>query len=75
MKTSDIDASLGSTSASARSLPIREWPDADRLAWNIVRSRTRLKPGGTACYLAEVSRDDFARRYGAFLGCCSKRPA
>ena len=69
MKTSDIDASLGSTSASARSLPIREWPDADRLAWeHACRSRTRLKPGGTACYLAEVSRDDFARRYGAFLG-------
>ena len=24
--------------------------------------------GGAASYLAEVSRDDFARRYGAFLG-------
>ncbi len=69
MKTSDVDASLGSTSASARSLPIREWPDADRLAWeHACRTRTRLKPGGTACYLAEESRDDFARRYGAFLG-------
>ena len=28
----------------------------------------RLQPGGVASYLAEVSRDDFARRYGAFLG-------
>ena len=27
----------------------------------------RLKPGGRASYLAEVSRKDFASRYGAFL--------
>jgi integrase len=29
---------------------------------------SRLKPGGVASYLAQVSRDEFARRYGAFLG-------
>jgi integrase len=52
-----------------RSLPIHEWPDADRRAWeDACRPRSRLKPGGTACYLAQVSRDEFARRYGAFLG-------
>jgi integrase len=28
----------------------------------------RLKPGGSASYLAKVSQDDFAGRYGAFLG-------
>src|SRR5262245_47867854 len=53
----------------ARSLPIHEWPDADRRAWeDVCRPGARLKPGGAASYLAQVSRDDFARRYGAFLG-------
>jgi hypothetical protein len=53
---------------SPRSLPIHEWPDADRRSWeDACRPGTRLKPGGSACYLGLVSRDDFARRYGAFL--------
>jgi integrase len=52
-----------------RSLAVSEWPDADRCAWDqAYRAGSRLKPGGAASYLAEVSRDDFARRYGAFLG-------
>jgi integrase len=52
-----------------RSLPVSEWPDADRSAWEeACRSGLRLKPGGAASHLAPVSRDDFARRYGAFLG-------
>jgi hypothetical protein len=52
-----------------RSLPVSEWPDADRRAWEeACRPGSRLKPGDVASYLAEVSRDDFARRYGAFLG-------
>jgi integrase len=52
-----------------RSLPPHEWPDADRWAWeDACRPGSRLKPGGAATYLAQVSRDDFARRYGAFLG-------
>ena len=52
-----------------RSLPVSEWPDADRRAWEeACRPGSRLKAGGVASYLAEVSRDDFARRYGAFLG-------
>jgi integrase len=52
-----------------RSLPVHEWPDADRRAWeDACRPGSRLKPGGAASYLAPVSRDDFARRYGAFLG-------
>jgi integrase len=53
----------------ARSLPVHEWPDADRRAWeDACRPSHRLKPGGSASYLAQVSREDFARRYGAFLG-------
>ena len=52
-----------------RSLPASEWPDADRRAWeDACRSGSRLKPGGAASYLAEVSRNDYANRYGAFLG-------
>jgi integrase len=52
-----------------RSLPVNEWPEADRRAWDdACRPGKRLKPGGAASYLAQVSRDDFARRYGAFLG-------
>jgi len=52
-----------------RSLQVNEWPDADRRAWeDACRPRSRLKPGGGASYLAEVSRNDFASRYGAFLG-------
>ena len=52
-----------------RSLPVSEWPDADQRAWEeACRPGSRLKPGGVASYLAEVSRNDFARRYGAFLG-------
>src|SRR5258707_12278715 len=51
------------------SLSVSEWPDADRRAWDqACRAGSRLKPGGVASYLAKVSRDDFARRYGAFLG-------
>jgi integrase len=57
------------TRESPRSLPIHEWPEADRLGWeDACRPGTRLKPGGSASYLSEVSREDFARRYGAFLG-------
>jgi integrase len=52
-----------------RSLPVHEWPEADRRAWDdACRPGSRLKPGGAASYLAQVSRDDFAQRYGAFLG-------
>jgi integrase len=51
-----------------RSLAVSEWPDADRRAWEAAcRPGSRLRPGGVASCLAEVSRDDFARRYGAFL--------
>src|SRR5262245_54397444 len=62
-----------STGNSARdypqSLPVSEWPDADRRAWEAAcRPGCRLTPGGTANYLAQVSRVEFARRYGAFLG-------
>ena len=52
-----------------RSLAIHAWPAADRLAWEAAcQPGARFTPGGAASYLAPVSREDFARRYGAFLG-------
>lgn len=67
---SDAHASLKySDRAHHRSLLVNEWPEADRRAWeDACRPGSRLKSGGAASYLAQVSRDDFARRYGAFLG-------
>ena len=51
-----------------RSLLVHEWPVADQRAWeDACRPGSRLKPGGSASSLAPVSRDSFARRYGAFL--------
>ena len=58
-----------SARAAVRSLSVHEWPEADRRAWECAcRPGSRLRPGGGASYLAQVSRDDIARRYGAFLG-------
>jgi integrase len=52
-----------------RSLPVQEWPEADREAWDhACRPGFRFVPGGAASRLAQVSRDDYANRYGAFLG-------
>src|SRR5215813_3124747 len=69
MSSSPHSSDATSGHAHPRSLPVNEWPDADRRAWEeACRPGSRLRPGGVASYLAEVSRDDFARRYGAFLG-------
>jgi integrase len=58
-----------SASPYPRSLPVNEWLEADRRAWeDACRPGSRLKTGGAANYLAQVSRDDFARRYGAYVG-------
>jgi len=66
----EIDTSPANASRqSPRSLPINEWPEADRQSWeHSCRPGSRFKPGAAASYLGEVSREDFARRYGAFLG-------
>jgi integrase len=69
MSSSPHSSDATSGHAYPRSLPVSEWPDADRRAWEeACRPSLRLKPGGVASHLAEVSRNDFARRYGAFLG-------
>jgi site-specific recombinase XerD len=74
MMETDTETPPRSTAAWPRSLPIQEWPEADRQAWEAAcRPGIRLRPGGSATYLAEVSREDFARRYGAFLGFLQRR--
>jgi site-specific recombinase XerD len=51
-----------------RSVPLAEWPKADRAAWVAAcRPAERLKRGGAASHLREVTRRDLARRYGYFL--------
>jgi site-specific recombinase XerD len=51
-----------------RSLPIPSWPEADRAGWHhACRPRSRLKRGGAASHLAEVTRNDLARRHGYYL--------
>jgi integrase len=52
-----------------RSLPLSEWPSADRAAWqDLCRPAIRLVRGGALSHLKEISRADYANRYGAFLG-------
>jgi len=57
-----------------RSLPIHEWPDGDRKAWEeACRPGVRLRPGGRASHFAEASLKDFTNRYGAYLGSLQRR--
>jgi len=57
-----------------RSLPVHEWPEADRKAWEeACRPGIRLKPGGGASHFAEASLKDFINRYGAYLGFVQRR--
>jgi len=51
-----------------RSLWIDDWPAADRAAWTAaLRPAERLKRGGSASHLEEITQRDLARRYGYFL--------
>lgn len=52
-----------------RSLPLEQWPEGDRNAWNAARlPPTRLKRGGAAGHLKPVTFEDYTRHYGNFLG-------
>src|SRR5262245_60162578 len=54
--------------AAVRSLPLMEWPEADRLAWEAAcRPAKRLVRGGAAGHLALVTQADLANRYGLYL--------
>jgi integrase len=51
-----------------RSLPIKEWPHADRTAWQAAcRPGVRLKGGGAASHMRPVTQHDLAKRHGLFL--------
>src|ERR1700730_12609611 len=51
-----------------RSLPLDQWPEADRSAWaGACRPAERVKRGGVASHMKEITRRDLARRYGYFL--------
>lgn len=71
---SDRKISKCAVSGAVRSLPVCEWPGADQNAWaEVIRPSVRLKPGGSASHLAPISQEDFARRYGAFLGSLQRK--
>lgn len=51
-----------------RSLPLKDWPTADRLGWEAAcRQGHRLTRGGAASHMAPVTQSDLSRRYGYFL--------
>lgn len=51
-----------------RSLSPDEWPVADQSAWAATcQPSERLKPGGAASHLKDITRRDLVRRYGYFL--------
>jgi integrase len=59
---------LAAGSGKPRSLPIAKWPASDRIGWTeACRPTQRLQRGGAASYLAPVSQDDIANRYGLYL--------
>ncbi len=51
-----------------RSLPLEEWPRADREAWEqACRPSVRLMKGGAASHMKAITRADLARRWGYLL--------
>jgi integrase len=57
------------TGPSVRSLPLDQWPSADRAAWEeACRPSVRFKRGGAASHLRPVTQKDLGKRYGLFLG-------
>jgi hypothetical protein len=51
-----------------RSLPIEQWPPADRDAWVVAcRPSRRLIRGGAGAHMKPITLSDLARRYGYFL--------
>jgi integrase len=57
--------------SAARSLPLAEWPDAERTAWERAL-RPGWKLGHRANRLGQETRKDLRRRYGQFLHFCSR---
>jgi len=61
-------AILPANRSRVRSLPIEQWPSADRDAWTVAcRPSQRLIRGGAGAHMKPVTLSDLARRYGYFL--------
>jgi hypothetical protein len=59
-----------------RSLPLDQWPSADRLAWQQASEPgAKWRRGGPASRLKRITRDDLQRRYGYFLEALRERGA
>lgn len=62
------EAEVGRQENLARSLPIADWPEADRRGWEIAcQPSRRLVRGGAASHLGDDTRSYLARRYGYYL--------
>lgn len=62
------DPTSPSNRSQVRSLPIEQWPSADRDAWTAAcRPNQRLIRGGAGAHMKLVTLSDLARRYGYFL--------
>jgi hypothetical protein len=58
------------------SLPISDWPSADRNAWMCAcRPAVRLTPGGAASRMSPDIQQTNARAYGHFLAYCCREGA
>src|SRR5262252_3841653 len=67
-KSSSPPAKAREQSCAVRSLPLDQWPGADRSAWRVAcQPAERLKRGGAASHMKNITRSDLARRYGYFL--------
>jgi hypothetical protein len=74
MKRSNCEGADEKASQGTRSLPVHEWPIADWQAFeDACRPGTRLKLGGRGSRYEQVSLNDFAQRYGAYLGSLQRR--
>ena len=61
-------AILPANPSRVRSLPIEQWPSADRDAWIVAcRPSQRLIRGGAGAHMKPITLSDLARRYGYFL--------
>jgi hypothetical protein len=57
-----------------RSLPLSQWPRADRHAWMVAcLPHVRLQRGGAAAHMKAVTQADLERRYGYFLDHLSRQ--
>jgi site-specific recombinase XerD len=66
-------ASKGEAERSVRSLPIDLWPSADRAAWEeACRPNLRLKRGGAASHMRNVTQTILAKRCGYFFDFLSR---